>query len=230
MLFEEALRSSEIILAIAFIQQSLEHIFGYKRDRIMFLLQLALAVLLLLGVAPLMVSIGLFGVGLWVLNRFQGPYNGGSDRMGLLILICLMLAHLLPAQQVKEYVFGYLALQLILSYFMSGWVKIKNPDWRNGQALRDVFDFSAYPVSENLRQLANRPRLLLCASWLVIVFELLFPLSLINQASLLYALGLAAVFHLANAVLFGLNRFLPVWLAAYPSLLWLQQQVFETLL
>jgi hypothetical protein len=38
-------------------------------------------------------------------------------------------------------------------------------------------------------------------------------------------LTLAALFHFVNACLFGLNRFFWIWLAAYPSLLWLQQRV-----
>jgi hypothetical protein len=37
-------------------------------------------------------------------------------------------------------------MQLVLSYFISGWVKVVNGDWRSGAALRDVFLFSAYPV------------------------------------------------------------------------------------
>ena len=58
------------------------------------------------------------------------------------------------------------------------------------------------------------------------LFELLFPLSLLTASSLYVALVIAASFHLANACLFGLNRFFWIWIAAYPSLLWLQQRVF----
>ena len=160
------------------------------------------------------------------LNRFNGPYNGGADRMGLLILICLCLQHLAPNIAVAELAFGYLAMQLVLSYFISGWVKLANPDWRSGRALRDVFAFSAYPVSEDLRGWSERPGLLLAASWAVILFEVAFPLSILSQPTLSAALVVAAVFHFANACLFGLNRFFWVWLAAYPSLLWLQQRLF----
>jgi hypothetical protein len=38
----------------------------------------------------------------------------------------------------------------------------------------------------------------------------------------------AAAFHLANACLFGLNRFLWIWLAAYPPLLWFQERVIQS--
>jgi hypothetical protein len=39
------------------------------------------------------------------------------------------------------------------------------------------------------------------------------------------ALGIAVLFHLANACLFGLNRFVWVWIAAYPAILWLQSRL-----
>lgn len=72
-----------------------------------------------------------------------------------------------------------------------------------------------------------RPRLLWAASWAVILFELVFPLALLNQALLITALCVAGMFHLANARLFGLNRFLWFWVAAYPSILWLQARLMQ---
>jgi hypothetical protein len=117
----------------------------------------------------------------------------------------------------------------VLSYFISGQVKIANPDWRSGRALQDVFAFSAYPVSEDLRRLADRPRLLWAASWAVMLFEVLFPLAMLHQAVLIVALCIAALFHVANACLFGLNRFVWVWVSAYPSILWLQERFLGAL-
>ena len=124
---------------------------------------------------------------------------------------------------------GYLAIQLLLSYFISGWVKLINPQWRSGQALVDVFRFSSYPVSESLRIWATSPRILFVMSWLVIGFELLFPISMMSVVSLTIALVIAACFHLANACLFGLNRFFWVWIAAYPAILWFQQRLVVTM-
>ena len=58
-------------------------------------------------------------------------------------------------------------------------------------------------------------------------FELLFPLCLLTQPTLIVGLGIAATFHFANACLFGLNRFFWIWLAAYPSLLWFQGRLMS---
>jgi hypothetical protein len=218
-----ALRLTEILLALAFLQQGAEHL---RSDRLLFLPRIVLGALLLAGFQAQWVCLALVVNGLFILRRFQGPYNGGSDRMGLLILCCLCLALFMPAPRWQEYAFGYLALQLVLSYFISGWVKIANPEWRSGRALQDVFLFSAYPAGENLRALAERPRLLCAASWAVMLFELMFPLALLSHTALIAGLAIATSFHLANACLFGLNRFFWIWIAAYPSLFWLQQRIF----
>ena len=56
-----------------------------------------------------MVLVGLALLSLLSLHRFQGAYNGGSDRMGLLILWSVLAAHLAPAGFWSEAAFGYLA-------------------------------------------------------------------------------------------------------------------------
>ncbi len=225
MSFEAAIRLTEILLAWALILQSGEHLAVRTDDRPWFVLRLCLSFSLLLGCYPPGICLALLGSGLWLLQRFQGPYNGGSDRMGFLILCCLCLALFLPGVRGREMAMGYLALQCVLSYFIAGWVKIANPEWRNGRALRDVFQFSAYPVSESFRAWADRPRTMCVASWMVMLFELSFPLCLISQPAMFFALAVAAGFHLVNACLFGLNRFFWIWLAAYPSLVWLQARI-----
>lgn len=226
MSLETAARLTEILLTLALIQQSLEHLRDFREERRLFAARIALCVLVIAGVAAPWPLVGLAGLSLLILHRFEGPYNGGSDRMGLLALWCLTAATLAPSIHLKELFFGYLGAQLVLSYFISGGVKIVNPDWRSGRALGDVFRFSAYPVSEALRGWADRPRVLLAMSWAVMGFELAFPLAMLWRPGLVAALAVAATFHLANACLFGLNRFFWTWVATYPALLWLQARVF----
>ena len=223
---DTAIRTTEIILALVFIQQSIEHLSAPRGDRILFISRIILSLLLISGFYTRWVCLAMVANCLFMLNRFQGPYNGGSDRMGTLIICCLCLVNFSPSAQWKEYFFGYLALQLVLSYFISGWVKIINQEWRSGIALQNVFLFSAYPAGENIRKWAKMPRLLLTMSWAVMLFEILFPFTLATKETLILGLITAAAFHFANACLFGLNRFFWVWIAAYPSILWLQERVF----
>ena len=225
MTLASALLWTQILMALAIIQQSAEHLAAGAGPRSLFILRILLCLCLLTGVPSLWALAGLAGLSLWMLHYFAGPYNGGSDKMSVLVLWSLLAAQLVPLGFWQELVIGYLAVQVLLSYFISGRVKLRNPDWRRGQALADVFAFSAYPVSENLRRLSTHPRLMVGASWAVIVLELAFPLALLNGNLLLGALGVMACFHLANACFFGLNRFFWIWLATYPVLIWFQDRI-----
>jgi hypothetical protein len=227
MTLELAVRLAEILLGFAIFQQSLEFLRGHGLEQKLALIRAPLAILLMLGIYPLWVESALLVTFLLLIKRFHGPYNGGSDTMSMLVLLCLWLANLAPSRMWQEIALGYLALQLTLSYFQSGLVKIENLEWRSGKALREVFAFTAYPVSESLRNLAAKPGLLVFASRAVIIGELLFPLALLHSVTLAVALLTTGIFHVANAVLFGLNRFVWSWLAAYPSLIWLQYRFSE---
>jgi hypothetical protein len=175
MTFDDALRLTSAMMALAFIQQSLEHLRPGVRlqERLLFAPRLILSLLLLAvslgahlpGLQPGVITLALVVNHLVILPFFNGPYNGGADRMSLLVLLCLTCAFTLPEPGWRELAFGYLGMQLLLSYFMSGWVKIVSADWRSGRALRDVFLFSAYPAGENVRRWAGHPRMVLAAGW-----------------------------------------------------------------
>lgn len=214
---EAALRLIELLVVLAIFQRGLEHL---RSDPCIFLPQMACAALLFTGFAPFLAALGLWVFCMAQLRRFSGPYNGGADKMMLLIVTCLCLAHTMPDW--ATYALGYLAIQLVLSYFISGWAKLLETDWRTGDALRRVFAYSAYPTSQNLRFWANRPVLMKAGAWGVIGFELSFPALILHPVSFAFALVVGLAFHLANAFLFGLNRFVWAWAAAYPSLIWFQ--------
>lgn len=221
------LRITEIMLSLAIAQQSLEHLSDVK-DRWIFAPRLILCLLLLAGVGGAWPLWGLWLISVVMLHRFDGAYNGGSDKMTFLILTCVALAQVAPDLFWQEMALSYLAVQLVLSYFVSGYVKIMNPTWRRGQALCDVFAYSAYPVSQRLGGWAEYPRTMWAMSWGVIGFEVLFPLTLFHPGALIPMLCVTSAFHLANACLFGLNRFFWIWLCAYPSILWFQARIFST--
>ena len=105
-------------MAFAFIQQSAEHLATTSRNQSVFMLRILLCLVLLSGHYAILALISIV-----MLDRFQGPYNGGSDRMSVLILWCLLGARAMPTLLWQEAFFGYLAFQLTLSYLISGKVK-----------------------------------------------------------------------------------------------------------
>lgn len=225
MSFDVALRLTEIMLALALAQQSLEHLAKPRDGRGLFSVRLVLCLALLTGIGAPWAMAGLFLCELALLRRFQGVYNGGSSKMSVLIVTCIFAAHIAPDRDWQELAMAYLAAQLILSYFVSGYIKIIKHEWRSGAALCDVFRYSAYPVSERLRIWADRPRVLWGMSWGVMGFEVVFPLTILHPVALCVGLIVAGSFHLSNALFFGLNRFFWIWLCAYPSLIWFQGRI-----
>ena len=146
---------------------------GFEKNIAVF--RILLAALLIAGIYPVWIESLLLMSSILLIKRFHGPYNGGSDTMSILLLLCLWGSHIAPSRLWQEVALGYGALQLTLSYFQAGWVKLINAEWRSGKALAEVFLFSAYPVSESLRALPKRNQLLFVASWCVIIGEFYSP-------------------------------------------------------
>ena len=97
MSLELAIRLTEILMGFAFIQQSLEHLTSVTNERRLFITRILLSLLLIIGFQTAWITLLLLLLSLAILQHFQGPYNGGSDRMSLLILCSLSLVHLAPA-------------------------------------------------------------------------------------------------------------------------------------
>lgn len=141
--------------------------------------------------------------------RFRGSYNGGSDAMLLVVLLGLAIGRLGHERAGM----GYIAAQLILSYTLSGIAKLKEPAWRDGTALPRLLAVPAYHAPAWAQRVAGK-----ATSYPLLAFEVLFPLALTSKPACLVFLAIAAAFHLGNAVVLGLNRFLWAWLAAFPAL------------
>lgn len=157
-------------------------------------------------------------IGTWLIAvRWRGTFNGASDFMTFQILGAVLFARLFP--QWQPYSETYIALQLTLSYFVSGVSKVRTPAWRSGLALQHFLTRSnAVHPRRIFQKISTAPGLLIFASWAVIAFECLFPLIWFEPSVRLVFLGLGVAFHIANFYAFGLNRFVFAWLAGYPAL------------
>lgn len=155
-----------------------------------------------------------------LLQRWRGAFNGGSDAITFAALLGCSMARL-SVEFGGSYKIGlfYIAVIAIMSYFLAGLVKAKEQRWWAGKAL-GLFLKSRYFNSHRFFRSGTLPRvLLIAASWGVILFELLFPLSVLAPPLAIFFCGLALLFHITNWWVFGLNRFVLSWLATYPSIL-----------
>ncbi len=156
--------------------------------------------------------------------RWRGSFNGGSDYMTMVILtgVCVARAGNEPRKLIEAGL-AYIAIQLCLSYFIAGVVKLKVQDWRSGSALVRLMEAGAYGIPRSAREFASKPGVAFTAAWGVMFFEILFPLSLLGSGFAAIFLGAGIFFHLVNYYFLGLNRFVFAWTAAYPALLFLSQ-------
>ena len=162
----------------------------------------------------------LFLSSLLVAQRFRGSFNGGSDYMSLIILSALCVQTMAPSFVITKGVLWYIAIQSATSYFIAGIIKLKLSSWRNGVALTQFIQSPNYGPPTLIRRLLSQKQLAFLAAWVVIIFEITFPFILVqhNGNIIFIWLLLGFLFHLSNVFIFGLNRFLIVWLATYPAI------------
>lgn len=191
-----------------------------KTYAILMMLQVGFSTLNMYFSEPLLSGF-LFFTTLMTANRFRGTFNGGSDYMTALVLAAHLLMGLFEDRYIQTGFMWYIAIQLTLSYFIAGVVKIKEKEWRSGVALTALLTRTNYIVSPKIQSLVQNKFLATFLSWAVLIFECTFPLALINSQVCAVYLAMGFLFHLGNFFVLGLNRFVFAWLAAYPALYYL---------
>lgn len=148
--------------------------------------------------------------------RWRGSFNGGSDYLTLIILLCLCIGYLHPL--LAKAALWYITLQVISSYFLAGLYKVKEQKWRIGTAVYGFVSSPNYKTPKFLIEKSKDPAFAKYMAWSVILFELTFPLVLTLPSLTTLYLAAGVVFHLVNFITFGLNRFFWVWCASYPAI------------
>ncbi|MBC7692031.1 MAG: HTTM domain-containing protein [Methylotenera sp.] len=156
--------------------------------------------------------------------RWRGTFNGGSDFMTLIVLMGVSGATVFrEIPIVRLACLGYIAIQTCTSYFIAGFIKMKTSNWRRGKALPGFLNATIHDGNPLLNSISRNRVICLAASWAVIVFECGFPSALLNPQLCVVLIGLGFLFHLGTWIIFGLNRFLFAWMAAYPALYYCSQ-------
>jgi hypothetical protein len=152
--------------------------------------------------------------------RFRGASNGGSDSMSVVLASALSVPALLGRTPLAiQVAFLYIGVQVTLSYVIAGLAKLRQPEWRDGRALRHFVLSSPYGAPGYVRRVMERPALAAALGWAVVGFECLFPLAWLDPRVCLVWLTCGVVFHAANVFALGLNRFFWAWIAGYPALI-----------
>jgi hypothetical protein len=179
------------------------------------------ALTIVAGVLPAVAHTAMLSLlaALLVLRSFRTPYGGeGSDQVFVAVLGSMTVATLAGR---PEYAIFFIAAQSCLAYFVSGVTKLAHPGWRDGSFLLGVMGTRTWG-SATLHRHLNASRTA-CArlSVAMISAEALFPLVLLAPTwSVPWILASAGVFHLAVAVVMGLNCFSWAFVSTYPSVVY----------
>ena len=181
------------------------------------------AVVLLVQGASLGLALVLFVGTLLLLVRWRGAFNGGSDFMTLVTITGMLIAQVVAlwADKGLGWAVGlsYIAIHTLSSYFVSGWIKLLQPEWRSGRALTVFLNGGIYgPLSPD--SMFRRPQVAMLCSWGFTLWEGLFPLALLDVRLAALFCAIAAVFHFLVFWFFGLNRFFWAWLSTFPAILY----------
>jgi hypothetical protein len=143
----------------------------------------------------------------------------GADQMSLLIIITILLCFLINQNDlVGKIGLFFIALQLSISYIVSGIAKLFSEKWRSGTAIQGILSTYTYGTAFTRNWLTKNKSLCKIICWTTILMETLFPISLFFGSDItLIFLGFGFLFHLSIAIVMGLNDFVWSFCAAYPA-------------
>ncbi len=140
----------------------------------------------------------------------------GSDQVIFIIATCLFFIYLHNTVIIRHITFTFITLQLLFSYFISGYAKLTAKVWRNGEALVGIMGNDIYGNENVYMLLSQNIRISQVLSWIVFGWEALFFICIFcNQHVFICFIMVGFLFHLTNAIVMGLNTFFLAFVACY---------------
>lgn len=203
-------------------RKAFDWLYSERVHRAHLLLRLAAAASLYVGSSIISATLLFFST-IAILIRWRGAFNGGSDFMTIIALTGLMIAHwgqwIVSPVLAWQAGLGYVCLQTMTSYFISGTIKLFSREWRNGIALPYFLDGGIYgPLGAH--SLFRRRSIAIACSWGFILWECAVPMVLLGPLFAVVFCAVALLFHLLVFAFFGLNRFVWAWLASFPAMIY----------
>jgi hypothetical protein len=216
------IQRGDVAHASPIVRKAFDWLFSERIHKAHLLLRLATAASLYMGSTIVSATLLFFST-IAILIRWRGAFNGGSDFMTIIALTGLMIAHwgqlIVTPVLALQAGLGYVCLQTMTSYFISGAIKVFSKEWRNGTALPYFLDGGIYgPLAADS---VFRKRIVATGcSWGFIVWECSVPVVFLGPRVAVVYCAIALVFHLLVFAFFGLNRFVWAWVVSFPAVVY----------
>lgn len=148
------------------------------------------------------------------------PYGqDGADQMMFCLFGAATLSGLATDSVLgQELYLMFVTFQAALAYLTAGVAKMSTTTWRNGTGMMRIMSTKAYGQLALYAQLLRRPYIGKLMAWLVMIWEIAFPVALLQGGKFLILwLIVGVLFHLLNAAIMGLNTFFFAFVATYPA-------------
>jgi hypothetical protein len=144
----------------------------------------------------------------------------GAFHMSFVVNTGLAIAIAAPSGSLLELAgLMFIAAQGMMGYFISGIAKITGSSWKTGHATLQILSTKTWGHPRAYDILNRFPTLSRHAGRGVVLFELLFPVILfVNPSMVIVLFSLAILMHLSISLLMGINGFLTSFSATYPAI------------
>jgi hypothetical protein len=159
-----------------------------------------------------------------VLWQFRGMLLTmyGADQVRVAAGHILLLHSFAPGSQLASVLCQVMLATLVASsYLGSGLQKRRHQEWRNGTALTVLLQHETFGNAWLLDRLRRHPGLARLATWLMLGFQLTFPLAFADPYVALGYLAFGLSMHIGIAFVMGINGFIWSMAALYPAVYYL---------
>jgi hypothetical protein len=208
----------------------------FSEERLKYIFLIRSVNIILLFIIPLNTIAGwllliALGISIYISSLVTRYGSDGSDQMGMLIIITLILC-LVPINNPLLLNVGiwFIAIQSCLSYTVAGISKLSSVEWRTSTAMRSIFSTKTFGSRKAALFLKKHRFMNVLLCWNVMLTEALFPLCLILPLPFaLVFLFWGFTFHLLNAIIMGLNSFFWAFMATYPAIIYVNLQIHHSI-
>lgn len=152
----------------------------------------------------------------------------GADQMMAIVLFGYSVILLNLNSTITMVATLFIITNLFVSYFFTGFHKLKSPMWRDGTGILRALNSEGFGNEKLVLFLNKYKGLRLFFSWGAIIFQISFPfLILLNPYLTVTMLFFGLLFHLSISIIMNLNNFFWVFLSFYPILYFLSIQLWS---
>lgn len=161
-----------------------------------------------------------------LMNYLTQPYGAdGTDQLSFQVQVASAVARTSDKPRLVDACLWYVALQSTMSYAMAGYAKLPSHIWRSGDALPGILRTESYGDRDAYQMAQRHPVLAKATAHTVLALECAFPAVFLAQgrpAPLM--LATMGMFHMVNARVMGLGRFVWAFTSTYPAVLYAVQR------